>query len=113
MHSFNHRDLQLSRLRLVGICSYGSCTSLSSGDGVGVCVPALAGLPGAMLVAASPVGPVQRMLAVPPGRRDDGTAQQSQQFGDGDGDHRGGGAGGGVLGAFEGGGDGEEDIRCG
>src|SRR5712691_1204767 len=63
-----------------------------------------------MLVAAAPVGPVQHVLAVLAGRRDNGTAQQPKQFGDGDGDHRGGGAVSGVLVAFEGDGDGEDDV---
>ena len=68
------------------------------------------GLLGAMLVATPPAGPVQHVLAVVPGRWDDGAAQQPQQLGDGDGDHAGGGAGSGVACSFDGDGDGEEDV---
>jgi hypothetical protein len=67
------------------------------------------GLPGAMLVAAPPAGPVQDVCPVAAGRRDDGAAQQSQQLGRGDRDHPGGGAGV-VVCAFEGDGDGEVDV---
>jgi hypothetical protein len=55
----------------------------------GVGVPALAGLAGAVLVAASPGGPVQPVGPVPPGRRDDGAAQERQQLRDGDRDQSG------------------------
>jgi hypothetical protein len=41
----------------------------------------LVGLAGAVLVAASPVRPVQPVGPVPAGRRDDGVAQEPQQFG--------------------------------
>ena len=52
-------------------------------------VPALVGLAGAVLVAASPVRPVQPAGPVPAGRRDDGVAQEPQQLRDGDRDQPG------------------------
>ena len=44
----------------------------------------MVGLAGAVLVAASPGGPVQPVGPVSPGWWDDGVAQESQQFRDGD-----------------------------
>ncbi len=49
-------------------------------------VPALMGLAGAVLVASSPGGPVLAVGPVAPGWRDDGVAQEPQQFRNGDGD---------------------------
>jgi hypothetical protein len=49
----------------------------------------LAGLSGAVLVAASPFRPVQPVRPVSLGRRDDDVTQQLQQFRDGDRDQPG------------------------
>ena len=61
--------------------------TLLRGSCLGVGVPALVGLPGAVLVAAAPVA--TSAVAVGPvaaGRGDDGAAELSQQLRDGDGD---------------------------
>ena len=65
---------------------------------------------GAVLVAAPPGGPVQPVRQVPPGRRDDGVAQQPQQLRDGDRDQPGIQAGAGLVLAVHGDGDGEVDV---
>ena len=49
----------------------------------------MAGLSGAVLVAASPFRPVQPVRPVSLGRRDDDVTQQLQQFRDGDRDQPG------------------------
>jgi hypothetical protein len=77
---------------------------------LGVGVPALAGLACAVLVAASPVRPVQLVGPVSPGWRDDGVAQEPQQFRDGDRDQPGVQVRAGVVLALRGDGDGEVDV---
>jgi hypothetical protein len=66
--------------------SYGSCRSLRLRQLVGIGVPALVGLLGSVLVAASPERPGVAVQLVATGLGDDGPAQLAQQFGDGDGD---------------------------
>ena len=85
---------------------YGSCRSLPW-HLIGVGVPALVGLAGAVLVAASPECPGVAMRFVAAGLGDDGAAELPEQFRNGDGDQfkDGGGA---VRGALPGGGYGEE-----
>ena len=68
------------------------------------------GLAGAVLVAASPGGPVQPVGPVAPGRWDDGVAQEPQQLWDGDRDQSGVQVLAGVLLALHGDGDGEVDV---
>ena len=68
------------------------------------------GLAGAVLVAASPGGPVQPVGPVSPGRGDDGAAQEPQQFRDGDRDQPGVQVRAGLLLALDGDGDGEVDV---
>ena len=75
---------------------------------VGVGVPALVGLLGSVLVAASPERPGVAVRLVAAGLGDDGPAQLAQQFGHGDRDQPPGGGGAAVTGALPGGGDGEE-----
>jgi len=67
------------------IFSYGSCSSLRLRHLVRVCVPALVGLAGVILVAASPEGPCVAVGLVAAGPGDDGAAELSEQFGNGDG----------------------------
>jgi hypothetical protein len=87
--------------------SYGSCSSLRLRQLVRVGVPALVGLAGVILVAASPEGPCGAVGLVAAGPGDDGAAELSEQFGNGDGDQfQGGGAA--VTNALPGGGDGQE-----
>src|SRR5579875_2921137 len=87
---------------------YGSCRSLF-GQRIGVGVPAPAGLPGAVLVAAAPQGPAVAVGPVAAGLGDDGAAELPEQLGDGDGDQAedGGVA---VTGALPGGCGGEESA---
>ena len=88
--------------------SYGSCRSLPW-HLIGVGVPALVGLLGAVLVAASPQCPGVAVRLVAPGLGDDGPPKLSQQLRNGDGDEAecGGAA---VAGALAGGGHGKEGI---
>lgn len=61
--------------------SYGSCSLLRRlWQFVGVGVPALVGLAGAVLVAASPEGPGVAVRLVAPGPGDDGAAELSEQL---------------------------------
>ena len=68
------------------------------------------GLAGAVLVAASPGGPVQPVSPVSPGWRDDGVAQEPQQLRNGDRDQPGVQVWAGLLLALDGDGDGEVDV---
>ncbi len=89
------------------LLSYGSCSSLRLRHLVRVGVPALVGLAGMILVAASPKSPCVAVGLVAAGPGDDGAAELSEQFGNGDGDQfQGGGAA--VADALPGGGDGQE-----
>ena len=86
---------------------YGSCSSLRLRQLVRVGVPALVGLAGVILVAASPEGPCVAVRLVAAGPGDDGAAELSEQFGNGDGDQpEGGGAA--VAGGLPGGCGGQE-----
>ena len=66
--------------------SYGSCSSLRLRQLVRVFVPALVGLAGVVLVAASPVGPCVAVGLVAAGPGNDGAAELSEQLGNGGGD---------------------------
>jgi hypothetical protein len=68
------------------------------------------GLTGAVLVAASPVRPVQPVWPVSPRWRDDGVAQEPQQFRDGDRDQSVVWVRTGLVLALQGDGDGEVDV---
>jgi hypothetical protein len=68
------------------------------------------GLAGAVLVAASPVGQVERVSPVSPGRRDDDVAQKPQQLRNGDRDKGNVKVRAGVLLALGGDGDREVDV---
>src|ERR1700678_1163742 len=89
--------------------SYGSCSSLRLRRRVGVGVPALVGLPGSVLVAASPQSPAIPVRLVAAGLWDHGSAELPQQLRNGDGDQAGF-AGVCVAGALAGGCDGEEGV---
>ena len=89
------------------LISYGSCSSLRQRVGVGV--PALVGLLGLVLVAAAPYLPGSAVRLVAAGSGDDGAAELSQQFRDGDGDEPElGGVG--IAGTSAGDSDGEEGV---
>ena len=59
------------------LVTYGSCSSLRLRHLVGVGVPALVGLAGVVLVAASPEGPCVAVGLVAAGPGDDGAAELS------------------------------------
>jgi hypothetical protein len=78
----------LCRIITIPLHGYGSYSSFWSWCSLGVGVPALVSLAGAVLVAA-PFQPVQTVGPVPPGSRDDDVAQEPQQLQDGDRDQPG------------------------